>query len=48
MLFPITWFGLEEDRFPARAYTMPINRCVITLCAANLGKNDLAQASDQR
>jgi hypothetical protein len=26
MQFPTTWFGLEEDRFPARVYTMPVSQ----------------------
>jgi hypothetical protein len=37
MPFPITWFGLEEDRFPERVYSKPIDRCVI--CCKPFQKN---------
>jgi hypothetical protein len=47
MPFPITWFGLEEDRFPARVYAMPIDRCVISYLRSKLRKS-FCQASAQR
>lgn len=28
----------EQTGFPGRVYDMPINRCVISLCTANLGR----------
>ena len=45
MPFPITWFGLEEDRFPARVYTMPIDRCVISFLRSKLRKSFLSDVS---
>jgi hypothetical protein len=45
MPFPITWFGLEEDRFPERVYSMPIDRCVIRSLRSKLREELLSGVS---